>query len=87
MSQHLPAASPGQFFTPAVLYYGIRCAVLWYPLCRIMVSAVLYYGIHCAVLWYLSCCIMESTVLYYGIRQAESFNHKILLIGYHNTAH
>ena len=52
MSQHLPAASPGQFFTPAVLYYGIRCAVLWNPLCCSMESSVLYYEIRCAVFCY-----------------------------------
>ena len=52
MSQHLPAASPGQFGTPAVLYYGIRFAVLWNPLFCIMESAVLYYGIRCAVFCY-----------------------------------
>ena len=43
------------------------CAVLWYPLCCIMVSAVLYYVIRCAVLSYSLCCIMESAVLYYWI--------------------
>ena len=58
----------------AVLYYGICCAVLWYPLCCIMVSAVLYYGIRCAVLWNPLCCIMEFAVLHYGIHCAVFWN-------------